>query len=236
MQTANTPAQRPSVLSLHGQSSHAMEHMDSAIGEATSVMGAMVTEVIRRSLRGGVLQITQELNTFVAGEVDSAVKEWKPALEQLASEVAQGKATLAAGEAARKQTAHLTEQIEQTTSELTDQIDQAEQRAYDQAINEMNDQVALMRARSRKAASHVKQRILALETATQDMREMLRILDERTSALGHEVTELWDACDQLGESVLELQKPRGIRALLGKLCFWRKRQEPDLVEEEDSED
>ena len=38
-----------------------MERMDPAIGEASSVMGAMLTEMIRRSLRGGVLHIGEEL-------------------------------------------------------------------------------------------------------------------------------------------------------------------------------
>ena len=37
-----------------------VEQMDSSIGEATSVMGAMVQEIIRRSLRGGVLQEERE--------------------------------------------------------------------------------------------------------------------------------------------------------------------------------
>ena len=50
-----------------------LERMDPAIGETTSVLGAIMTEFLRRTLRGGVLQIGKELHTFVDEKVDAAI-------------------------------------------------------------------------------------------------------------------------------------------------------------------
>jgi chromosome segregation ATPase len=64
------------------------DHMDPAIGEATAVMGAMATEVIRRSLRGGVLQIGRELSSYVGQQVEREIREQRPMIEKAAAETA----------------------------------------------------------------------------------------------------------------------------------------------------
>ena len=63
--------------------------MDQAIGEATTVLGAMVTELMRRSLRGGVLKIGEQLETYVGECVDHTITERRPVMEQMASAVAE---------------------------------------------------------------------------------------------------------------------------------------------------
>src|SRR5687767_5972521 len=64
------------------------DQMDPAIGEATSVMGAMATEIIRRSLRGGVLSIGRELSTYVGQQVELQIVEQRPMIEKAAAETA----------------------------------------------------------------------------------------------------------------------------------------------------
>ncbi len=53
--------------------------MDQAIGEATVVMGTLVTELMRRSLRGGVLKVGEQLEVYVGGCVDHTIAERRPA-------------------------------------------------------------------------------------------------------------------------------------------------------------
>src|SRR5438876_3236547 len=64
------------------------DHLDPAIGEATAVMGAMATEIIRRSLRGGVLQIGRELSSYVGQQVEREITEQRPLIEKTAAETA----------------------------------------------------------------------------------------------------------------------------------------------------
>ena len=63
-----------------------VEQMDLAIGEATTVMGAMMTELLRRSLRGGVMKIGEELDGFVADKVEATLTEKQPVIELMAAE------------------------------------------------------------------------------------------------------------------------------------------------------
>src|SRR5262245_26467695 len=65
-----------------------VDQLDPAIGEATSVMGAMAAEIIRRSLRGGVLQIGRELNGYVSQQVETQIVEHRPLIEKTAAETA----------------------------------------------------------------------------------------------------------------------------------------------------
>ena len=80
------------------------DRMDSAIGEASSVMGSVMTELIRRSLRGGVLQIGEGLHGYACEQVDAVIVEKTPVLENLASEVADRTARYAATEVAKQET------------------------------------------------------------------------------------------------------------------------------------
>src|SRR4051812_45118440 len=80
-----------------------VERMDPAIGEATTVMGAMMTELLRRTLRGGVLQIGEQLEGYVAEKVDTTIAERTPAIEQAAAEVAEHTARSAATEVAKEE-------------------------------------------------------------------------------------------------------------------------------------
>src|SRR2546425_934474 len=55
-----------------------LERMDPAIGETTSVLGAIMTEFLRRTLRGGVLQIKEaakRVGDSAHAEVNQRVEE-----------------------------------------------------------------------------------------------------------------------------------------------------------------
>jgi chromosome segregation ATPase len=102
------------------------DHMDPAIGEATAVMGAMATEIIRRSLRGGVLQIGRELSTYVGQQVEHEIREQRPMIEktaaETATEVARGEVD-AVREAADKQGQQLAERIDDATRQAQTQAE-----------------------------------------------------------------------------------------------------------------
>jgi hypothetical protein len=245
------PSNLPSAMSL-------AERLDPAIGEATSVMGAVVTELMRRSLRGGVMRIGDELNGYVNEQVDQVIADRTPALEELASTVADKTARVAATEvaveevhalearttesdrqlsaeivasrqAAEQSTAEaarsLTDHIQATgkntlqaahaklaeeTQGLVRKIEEAEQRVQTTVRAEFSSQVQELMQRARERGDRLKSRFSAVENALADV-------GKNHDALRTRLAELVRANEVLTARIVELEKPRGLRALFAWL-------------------
>jgi hypothetical protein len=220
-----------------------LERMDPAIGETTSVLGAIMTEFLRRTLRGGVLQIGKELHTFVDEKVDAAIVDRSPALERTAAEVAEHTARSAATEIAheevralesRTRDAHesLTGRIEESKKHAQDavtetakglviQIKEAAKRVGDSAHAEVTQRVEELHERSRQSYAQVHERLDAHDKTGQLLVKQLQ--DEQhnrkaeSQALKAEIQKLASVLRLANDRLAELEKPRGIRAWLGRL-------------------
>ena len=62
------------------------------------MVGAMLTEFIRRTLRSGVVRIDEEMHGYVAEKVDATIADRTPAMERVAAEVAESTARFAASD------------------------------------------------------------------------------------------------------------------------------------------
>jgi hypothetical protein len=102
-----------------------VERLDPAIGEATSVMGTVLTELLRRSLRGGVLKLGEELHAFASEKVEAALADKAPALEQKVTEVAEHTARSAATEVAVEEVKQLEQRTTRSDQDLAVQIENA---------------------------------------------------------------------------------------------------------------
>lgn len=71
------------------QSGSLPEQLDDAIGEASTGIGVMLSELVRRSLKGGVANIDHTLQGFAEAQVHSAVEQQMPHLTEAASTVAE---------------------------------------------------------------------------------------------------------------------------------------------------
>jgi hypothetical protein len=100
-----------------------VERLDPSIGELSSVMGAMMTELLRRTLRGSVRQIDDELQGQVAEKVDAAVSHRLPEIEHSAAEAAEKAAREAATEVAVEEVHALEQRTREVHRELASQID-----------------------------------------------------------------------------------------------------------------
>ena len=100
-----------------------VERLDPAIGEATSMVGAMLTELLRRTLRGGVMRIGDEMHGYVSQKLDTVIAERTPVLERLAAEVAEHTARTAATEVATEEVHALEQRTQAYDRELAAQID-----------------------------------------------------------------------------------------------------------------
>lgn len=106
----------------HKDSLSLVERLDPAIGEATSVAGAVLSELLRRTLRGGVLRIGDEMHGYVSEKLDTAIAERTPGLERLAAEVAEHAARTAATEVATEEVRALEQRTRESELELAGKI------------------------------------------------------------------------------------------------------------------
>lgn len=87
------------------------EQLDDAIGEASTGIGVMLSELVRRSLKGGVANIDSTLQGFAEAQVHSAVEQQMPALTEAASTVAESTSARV-----------IQEQVTPTVNQLTGQV------------------------------------------------------------------------------------------------------------------
>jgi hypothetical protein len=211
------------------------ESMDHAIGEATTVMGALVTELMRRSLRGGVLKIGEQLQGYVGEHVDRTIAERRPAIEQAAADVAEETAHITASKVAAEEVhsleartteaaRELAQRMEQgdqqavevthaTARELTGKIQEAEQRVSQATQAEIGQRVRELTDKATEGAKILRARLKAIVRAAAETEKQLGAL--RAELTGH-VDELRRENEALHGRVADLEKPRG----LGRLWAW----------------
>jgi hypothetical protein len=245
-------------------SSSLVERMDVSIGEATTMMGAVMSELLRRTLRGGVAQIGDQLHTYVAEKVDATIVDRTPAIEQAAAEVAEHTARIAATEIAveevkgleertREKDCELASQIEltaragqeataQTAHELATRIEETEKRVSEAAHNELTERFEELMQRSREGTMALRARLKEMADAIATLGEQLRGEELKREAeqsaartalnslrLGHaqameksnaQLSSALEVQHQINQGLstrlAELERPRGLRALLSR--------------------
>jgi hypothetical protein len=129
MTTSEVPTMNQMPVELDNKNSPLAERMDESIGEATTVLGAVLTELVRRTLKGGVTQIGHQLEGFVGEKVDEIISDRLPGVERAAAEAADGVARSTALDVARREVASLEQQTRETALDLTGRIDRTERGA-----------------------------------------------------------------------------------------------------------
>jgi chromosome segregation ATPase len=228
-----------------------VERLDPAIGEATSVVGAMLSELLRRTLRGGVLRIGDEMHGFVSEKLDVAIAERTPGLEQLAAEVAEHAARTTATEVATEEVHALEQRTKESDLELAGKITEA-QRAAEQRTQEsaealvsqikeseqrcqgaLDEELQTLIERSRERSNRLKARfaehaklIAGLTKQLEGLhKDLARMVQDSHVELRDAIHRLEHEQKSLATRVAELEKPRGLRALWLRL-FGRRNAKP----------
>lgn len=209
--------------SLRGSDSHSAmaqtltDQANLAIGEASSVMGAMLSEVLRRGMSSGMLQIGDEVRTFAEGCVDETLQERAPQLEERASEVARETAETTVKDVVDTEVQKAEAHAREGDEKLAAQIEQAKERAEETFRNELRSTLQDLTDRSRKSTNRLKDQVLLLEKIVNGL--TLELRSEREAR-----TAAQESLELLEYRIGELEKPRGLSALFAKLCFWKKKK------------
>ncbi len=217
-----------------------LDRLDPAIGEATSVVGATLTELLRRTLRGSVVRIGDEMHGYVADKVDTVIAARTPGLEQLAAEVAEHAARTAATEVATEEVHALEQRTRAGDLELDGKISQTAHAAEQQTRESAAALAATIKEaaqRSAESAAALTARIRESEQRGQAaLREQVQTLIERSHERSDRlkarfaeqenlIAGLRRQLEGLAARVAELEKPRGLRALWLRL-FGRRKTDP----------
>lgn len=183
------------------------ERMDLSIGEASTVIGSVLTELMRRSLRGGVMQIGEQLHDFVTEKVDATIVERTPVIEQVAVEVADKTARTAATEVAKDEVQYVSRKADElgqqlhgkielaekkaelaaagVTMELTNQLKDTEKRLIAAAHEDALQQLQEYRDRARQGVVLMKGRVKRLDAALEALgKKLTQEQDERRTHVG----------------------------------------------------
>src|SRR5262249_45021244 len=133
----------------------------------------MITELLRRTLRGGVLRIGDEMHGYVAEKLDTAIAERTPALEQLATEVAEHAARTAATEVATEEVHALEQRTRAGDLELAGKITEAAPAAEQRTKESSEALTAHIQASDLELAGKITETARAAEQWTKESAEAL---------------------------------------------------------------
>lgn len=169
------------------------ESMDQSIGEASTMLGAVVTELLRRSLRGGVVKIGEGLQSYVTGEVETALTRRVPEVERAAIEVAEQTAQVAAAKVAAEEVHALGVKTGEADRQLASQIEEVERKARTAAEEVKQQARAAAEEAERKARG-------AVEERAQELAGRIDEVDRRAVETTRQTAE------QLGGKIAETEK------------------------------
>jgi hypothetical protein len=172
-----------------------VERLDPALGEASAGIGVLLSELVRRTLRGGVAMIDEEMHEFVEEKLSVAVESRMPDFEAAATRTAEAKARDIAHEEVQRVEVQSRESAERLSSDLQEARRQAEE-----AARKLEDE-------ARSAAERLAQEIAATEQRAEDK---ARVLTQ--DAVGVVEQEAKAATERLTANIAETERRAEERA------------------------
>lgn len=249
----------------NGKTAPLIERLDPALGEATTGISVLLTELVRRTLRGGIQKVDEELQSEVEQKVDATVASRLPRIEEAANKAAEETARTVATEkvdALGREVNEFTTEVRETTTRLAGEIVETEQRAEASARGLVEEQIALLKQKSKGTAdtlfTHVKdlkEKAAALqqrveETGAENRRHLDQVQQEirqriesaqaqvaqslqtQQAAMEERLKSVLARNEELEARIAELEKPRGLKALFGKFRSKKKDETEDEPGEE----
>lgn len=221
-----------------------VERMDKELGEATSGIGTILAEFVRRTLRTGIQKVDEELQDRVDEKVDASITGHMPVIEETAREVAGQRVEV------------LETEFQSTVQRIDSDIEQTERRTDENARRVIEEQLESLKTRSKSTADELRDAVGKVQQLLEDERQRREAAEQNlTNALQQGLQKAGTLMQQQSEAlqqklqqqiilqreqldraearIAELEKPRGLAKLFGKLGGKKKAQaEPAEFDEE----
>jgi hypothetical protein len=166
------------------------ERLDPSIGEVSTVMGAMMTELLRRALRGSVRQIDEELQGEVDQKLDATIAQRLPAIEQSAAEAADKVARQAATEVAVEEVHALGERTRESERQMLARLQTTAQAAEQQTAETaraLTSKIELVEKNAEQAVTSSSHELTSrIEEAA---KSVTTLAEEKARALARDIEE-----------------------------------------------
>ena len=224
------------------------EQLDDAIGEASTGIGVMLSELVRRSLKGGVANIDQTLQGFAEAQVHSAVERQMPQVAETASSVAESTSARLIQEQVTPTVDQLTGQVREFEGKLETEIERLGQQFIetaaeaDRRLTETSEHLGSLKENARTKWKKLVAELESLTSANSDLRQLVSVLQNQLSesATSHQqmlqqiqsesashVKLLQEQNQQLDARLAELEKPKGLKGMWQKIAGGKKKKETE---------
>lgn len=179
------------------------DRLDAAIGDASSGIGVMMSELVRRSLRTGVADIERTLTDVTAEKVDLAIEMQMPTISETAHRVAESTSARIVKTVVTESEQRSHEQLQTAVTKVNDVIrhQQEELKAKEE---ETSEEIAKLNNRAKSSWKKVKSHFDFVDSAFQKAQSKIRQLtlaEQETEQKLQEVTEEKDELKQNLEQV-----------------------------------
>lgn len=203
-----------------------VDRMDSAIGEASTSIGMIMSELVRRSLRGGVGEIGVSIHDYARDQVNNAIDEMMPGVSLVVEELAETTSQRITDSAVQKFGEEL-KSVELRTTERTEVIAVRLKAETDAAIEVVTRAVGESRETTDTTARDLKDLHQRAKDSWKKMQLELQAINDARVALEQQLAEtrqqLADALQrldigqrQLAETREQLDSSRSLLSETGK--------------------
>ena len=224
------------------------EQLDDAIGEASTGIGVMLSESVRRSLKVGVANIDQTLQGFAEAQVHSAVERQMPQVAETASSVAESTSARLIQEQVTPTVDQLTGQVREFEGKLETETERLGQQFIetaaeaDRRLTETSEHLGSLKENARTKWKKLVAELESLTSANSDLRQLVSVLQNQLSesATSHQqmlqqiqsesashVKLLQEQNQQLDTRLAELEKPKGLKGMWQKIAGGKKKKETE---------
>jgi uncharacterized phage infection (PIP) family protein YhgE len=175
----------------------------------------MITELMRRSLRGGILKVGEELSTFVSERVDTTLTERLPEVERAAVTVAEETAQIAAAKVAAEEVHALEAKTTEVTGRLASQIDEAHKKVEEKTESARRELSGRIEEATRRAQELAEEKARGLVTQIEQVEKKAHtVVEEKAQTLVRQIEEVdrravettRQTAEQLNGKIVETEK------------------------------
>lgn len=213
----------------NGAETKLVTRLDPAIGETSTGIGLLMSELVRRSLRAGVAEIDETIHTFATEQVEIAVDRKMVEV----TEVAEATSRRVSESAVRKAAEKADQVSEQLTKSLSSAVDRFETELAE--ARRRSEETGLTLEGVRQKARHSWKKIIAeiealkgadsaLQRELAAAQERERVLQAGMARLETELSQsqqrlqvMLSQLDAVSERLAEIERPKGFSALLQRI-------------------
>lgn len=166
------------------------DRLDASIGETSSGIGALLSELVRRSLRAGVTDIGESLVGYAEEQVEIAVQRQMPSIAEAADAVAESTSKRIVSKAVDE----IQERTDRQKEDLESKIESAESRAFDRSCSRIDEVVTQV--------SHAIDETRSMAAESKDTSEKkIQELSERAKQSWRKLVGQFDSISQVHEQL-----------------------------------